>query len=531
MKAISYLRFSTPEQKLGNSTERQLKGARDYCARNGLELDESLSIADEGFSAYKNEHVDKGSFGHFLAEVRAGKIPSGTALIIENLDRLSRQGIDATTDLLKQLTRYGIDVHVIAINRVLKAGFNNSLVDYMLIGVQADLANQESVKKSERVGSAWISKKQRMAAGDKKLYTSRMPLWLAVEDGKIVTVPLIVERARKAFKMAANGIGVDHITAKLSRDGVPSRTWFARLLSDRAVLGEFKPKGCESVPGYFPQIISQSDFDEVRQTMSSKRRGGRYVGGNKRNSMKADHLLSGLVFDLPPAGDERPSRIMHFQSVGRFRYLLSAFDPKRKSNRINYSQVEGAVLRFLEKEDWQSIAGSSESEECKAAKSELQVLLREIDATERRIQNKTSAMDGDCDVATLRILAAQLAKDETLLATLGERRELLQVNVDTACSKCAALYEPEVLLDLIHKNTPEANDIRLRLRAELRKRIKRIDLCFAPDGAFAIDGVILMTVEYVNGVVHQAGFRRGDSRIFLMPDVQQGEDISERVRG
>jgi len=247
--------------------------------------------------------------------------------------------------------------------------------------------------------------------------------------------------------------------------------------------------------------------------------------------MKADHLLSGLVFDLPPAGDERPSRIMHFQSVGRFRYLLSAFDPNRKSNRINYSHVEGAVLQFLEKEDWQSIAGSSESTECKAAKAELETLLREIDATERRIQNKTSAMDGDCDVATLRVLGSALAKDQTLIATLSERKELLQVNVETACSKCAALYEPEVLIELIRKNTPEANDIRLRLRAELRKRIKRIDLCFAPDGAFAVDGVILMTVEYVNGVMHQAGFRRGDSRILIMPDVTAGEDISERVRG
>src|SRR5258708_9247923 len=202
MKAISYLRFSTPEQALGNSTERQLNAARDYCARRGLELDEDLSIADEGLSGYKGHNVEKGSLGHFLNEVKAGKIPTGTALIVENLDRLSRQGIDATTDLLKQLTKSGIDVHVIAINRVLKASFNNSLVDHMLIGVQPALAFQESKKRSERIGSAWAAKRERIGKTG-ELYTRNIPEWLTVEDGKIV--PEVVSIVREAFRMGANG--------------------------------------------------------------------------------------------------------------------------------------------------------------------------------------------------------------------------------------------------------------------------------------------------------------------------------------
>src|SRR5271166_5958579 len=150
MKAISYLRFSTVEQKLGNSTARQLKAAREYCLRNGLDLDESLSIADEGLSGYKGHNVERGSLGHFLAEVKAGKIPAGTALIIENLDRLSRQGIRVTTDLLNDLTDNGIEVHILSGNHVLKPNFNNDPMDIMRVIFQADLAYKESVKKSER---------------------------------------------------------------------------------------------------------------------------------------------------------------------------------------------------------------------------------------------------------------------------------------------------------------------------------------------------------------------------------------------
>ena len=80
MKAISYLRFSTPEQALGNSTERQLKAARDYCARNGLDLDESMDLHDEGKSGYKGDNLKKGAdLFDFLALVKAGKIPAGVA--------------------------------------------------------------------------------------------------------------------------------------------------------------------------------------------------------------------------------------------------------------------------------------------------------------------------------------------------------------------------------------------------------------------------------------------------------------------
>jgi DNA invertase Pin-like site-specific DNA recombinase len=527
MKAISYLRFSTPEQALGNSTERQLKAARDYCARNGLELDEDLSIADEGLSGYKGHNVERGSLGHFLNEVRAGKIPTGTALIIENLDRLSRQGINVTTDLLKQLTRYGIDVHVIAINRVLKAGFNNSLVDYMLIGVQADLAYQESKKKSERVGSAWPDKKSKLGkAGE--IYTRNIPKWLTVENGKIVENPEVVSMVREAYRMAANGIGVDNITRTIG--GKFSRSWFARLLNDRSVLGEFQPKGADAIQNFFPQVISQSDFNAVRLAMEGKRRNGRYAGGNRQRSTMADHLFSGLIFDLGYE-DDAPVRAMHFQKVERGTYLMSAFDKTRKQNRIRYNLVESAVLQFLRQEDWQAIAGQSESEECKTARAELETLLREIDVIERRVQKTNSAMDAeDIEPAAIAILASRIAKDESTLDTLASRKDALQANVETACRKCVDLCRPEVLLDLIGKNTPEANDIRLRLRAELRKRIARIALMFVPDGAVAIDGLIVMSITYVNGIRHLASFRRGDNTVILIEDIQGKGDVAQRVK-
>src|SRR5215212_1187114 len=41
-RAYSYVRFSTPEQALGDSERRQVEGAQRYAAENNLVLDESL---------------------------------------------------------------------------------------------------------------------------------------------------------------------------------------------------------------------------------------------------------------------------------------------------------------------------------------------------------------------------------------------------------------------------------------------------------------------------------------------------------
>ncbi len=172
------------------------------------------------------------------------------------------------------------------------------------------------------------------------------------------------------------------------------------------------------------------------------------------------------------------------------------------------------------------IAGESESDECIAARKELETLLREIDVTERRIQKTNTAMDAeDIYAATIAVLASRVAKDEASFATLAGRKEVLQANVETACYKCSDLRKPEVLLELIGKNTPEANDIRLKLRTELKKRISRIDLVFYPDSSN-----IGMGITYVNNIRHLAVFSKEKNLVLLIEDSQGPEDSAQRVK-
>ncbi len=88
IRAISYIRFSTPEQALGNSEERQVEKAEEYCAAHGLTLAKEDVLRDLGLSAYRRR--TDGAFTGFLEAVNAGKLPAGTVLIVEAWDRLWR---------------------------------------------------------------------------------------------------------------------------------------------------------------------------------------------------------------------------------------------------------------------------------------------------------------------------------------------------------------------------------------------------------------------------------------------------------
>ena len=64
--AYSYLRFSSTEQRKGNSIQRQLGDRDAYVARRELTLDNSFSVEDRGVSAFHGENAATGVLRRFL---------------------------------------------------------------------------------------------------------------------------------------------------------------------------------------------------------------------------------------------------------------------------------------------------------------------------------------------------------------------------------------------------------------------------------------------------------------------------------
>jgi DNA invertase Pin-like site-specific DNA recombinase len=90
-KAYSYLRLSSDVQIRGDGLRRQLQASREYAAVNGLDLVEKDQLRDLGVSAFRGLNATDGALAGFLAAVSDKRVEPGSYLLIESLDRLSRQ--------------------------------------------------------------------------------------------------------------------------------------------------------------------------------------------------------------------------------------------------------------------------------------------------------------------------------------------------------------------------------------------------------------------------------------------------------
>src|SRR5262245_51350687 len=102
--AFSYIRFSSKKQELGDSQRRQIEGAKSWCQRHGATLDER-NFQDLGVSAWRGKNFAVGALGAFLDAVKSGTISKGCYLIVENLDRTSRQEPLTSLNLLDAIIK------------------------------------------------------------------------------------------------------------------------------------------------------------------------------------------------------------------------------------------------------------------------------------------------------------------------------------------------------------------------------------------------------------------------------------------
>jgi DNA invertase Pin-like site-specific DNA recombinase len=86
----SYVRFSSQAQEFGDSQRRQFTRAQEYCRKNNLTL-ETTTLEDLGVSAWRGRNVDKGQLGVLLKAVHSGLIASDSTLLVEHLDRVTRE--------------------------------------------------------------------------------------------------------------------------------------------------------------------------------------------------------------------------------------------------------------------------------------------------------------------------------------------------------------------------------------------------------------------------------------------------------
>ena len=270
--AISYSRFSCALQREGDSLRRQLEAARRYCRDHGLELIETIS--DEGVSAFRGKNAISGSLGRFLKAIENGTIPQGATLIVESLDRLSREQVSEALELFLRIIRKGVAIVTLADGRRYdKAALNDFSQLVVSLAVMAR-AHEESLIKSQRVTAAYERKRELIIA--KKSPPKNLATWLEWRDGKVRAVPSRVKVVRRIFQMCREGHGCAGIARIFNKEKVPpfrKGAWLQgtirSILMRKTVCGYYQPKRHgvrgEFIPGVFPVVIDEQTWALVNQ--------------------------------------------------------------------------------------------------------------------------------------------------------------------------------------------------------------------------------------------------------------------------
>ncbi|SHE88699.1 Recombinase zinc beta ribbon domain-containing protein [Microbulbifer donghaiensis] len=292
-KAYSYIRFSSKRQERGSSVERQTAATESFARQHNLEL-QDVTYSDLGVSAFRGKHARAGALKAFVDAVEARHIERGSWLLVESLDRITREQLAEAQARITTLLSLGITIATIADGQVYKPSARNSLGDAIAILVSLSRSHEESLMKSQRAKGGWV-KARKLAAESGTSPPQRgggLPSWLErTEDGTIQPIPEKAALVQRVFALALDGRGAPAVARQLNEEGHQTFTgkrWTAsavsRLLHRRTVLGYWQPnKTTTSEHGtrvlvpegepllVYPPVIDSGDWHRVQQLKQERR--------------------------------------------------------------------------------------------------------------------------------------------------------------------------------------------------------------------------------------------------------------------
>jgi DNA invertase Pin-like site-specific DNA recombinase len=487
-KVYGYIRFSSDDQKRGDSPERQRKEIETYAGQHGLSIE--YVYQDLAVSGHHGRHVREGELGQFIEAVEANQILPGSYLIAENMDRLGRDDPWEAMYRIRDIVKRGINVVTTHDQQIYKVDNIAELQQMFVLMFQASTAHDFSAKLSKRIRGVWDRKRERIKAG--KTTVSKVPGWLKIEgtgdDAKFVTIPERVSVVRRIFQMALTGQANSAIARTLNHEGVPGlggKGWYgqtiAYLLSNPAVIGVFQPHvlvydkntksrrepSGESIENYYPAIIEKSDFNSLQRAP-------------KRTSGKAGRPLNNLLSGLVLCGSCGAPMHLRLKGAGRPAYL-SCSNSRRgngcDNRQIKYELILSALMASLEARDL-DLPGLLAGPDAKTRSQEIAYLL---DAIAGEKENLAATTDNLIDVLSRQPSAAI----ETRLAETENRiKEIEQQKLDLETERGKLDNGDDPLRDTLQTwsqvrqmlGHEGSGDLRIRFNTALKRLIKSVEI-------------------------------------------------------
>jgi DNA invertase Pin-like site-specific DNA recombinase len=271
MKALIYIRYSTPKQEHGASYERQLEDCQELCKRKGWEVI-GKPIEDLGRSAWKGHHLTKGELGKLTQRIVDGEFADGqTVLVVEKLDRLSRLKARLSQRWIEDACTAGLSIATVEGGFYTNETLQANILGVLEILMKGQLAFEESQKKSERVRDGHAKSKAKAFAGTGAIKW-RLPGWVTLDEatGKPIEIPERGDIVRLICQMSAEGHGTRSIAKHLNESGYQSwghfyrqkpgwePTSITRMILSPSIEGDYLPAGVSEdkrVIGFYPKVV------------------------------------------------------------------------------------------------------------------------------------------------------------------------------------------------------------------------------------------------------------------------------------
>jgi DNA invertase Pin-like site-specific DNA recombinase len=499
--AYSYIRFSSTEQLKGDSLRRQSDLSKNYAEANGLELDTKLNLRDLGISAFDKSNLNKGALGQFLKLVEDGMIARGSYLLVESLDRLSRDKVMDALGIFLNILNAGIIIVTLADNQVYsREKTNDNWASLIMSIVIMSRANEESATKSRRIRASWDNKRQNIT---KKRFTARCPYWLKPSEGDtgFNLIPERVDVVKRIFQMSIDGIGTATIVKRLNGENVPlfspksdgwQTSYIQKVLSNRAVYGELQLNiqrdgvlsAYDVIPDYYPAIMTKEDW-----LLAASIREGRRSRGGVAKGEGLSNLFSGLLKCGYCGGPMNMSANMKKKANGEIRRTRYVACSKGRRGagcyfiQWNYDDLESLILQFCQSVDFANVIDGNQNlnQDIELARKRLMSVDDAIKKKQVSLDNLLSALEAGSNVeipATLlkRIGGLEIEIEDLLAEQQAAEKDVIKLNHEQLHSSNQRTATIDLIYLLQTLEGDALRDLRVKLSEAIRRSISHVKL-------------------------------------------------------
>jgi len=484
-----------------------------YVSQHGLILDTSIELNDEGISGFDGSNLEKGKLGAFLQKAKAGDIPRGSVLLVESLDRLSREQVRRATRIFNEILDHGItivtltDGHVYSPEKMDGEDAGMSMIMSLLTMMRA---HEESSRKSERVRAAWATKRSFM---DETKLTSTCPQWMRISADKksFDLIPENVATVKRIIELQRSGVGQASIVKMFNEERVPTINYrqkghgegwhtstIQKIVCNPALYGQYqqvssvmefdaqsgqrrrmsRPVG-DPRPDYYPAIITKEEFFAVQAMREERLSRARGVKGEAFSNLFSGLLTCGYCGSTMNVIGHKPK---HLKEAKR---SLVCSRAKRGLGchfiQWNYKNFEHTVMAYLEGIDFEGLIDDKRSvaREVSDLHAKVKMLSDEKAACGNRLAILFQALEnGGESFASLRdrIAAIELRQRDVVVEIASAECDAKKAQAKLTDAQSLKTSVVELYAKMEKLSGKELFTLRASIAAQIRQAVERVEV-------------------------------------------------------